>query len=111
MHNYLLSDNFDKSTNITKATLSKDERYAILTGEFKNIAHITSMNQESFELVGGKLENISKELTGSSGKRLENTEIDTLIQNPRVARCKGRPPIRRKRSFYDGIGKKRNKKS
>ena len=60
MHNYLLSDNFDKSTNITKATLSKDERYAILTGEFKNIAHIASMNQESFELVEGKLENISR---------------------------------------------------
>ena len=81
MHNYLLSYDFDISKNISKTRLSKNERYTILTGEFKNLARIASMNQESFELVREKLENISGELAGSE-ERFKNTVIDTVIQNP-----------------------------
>ena len=110
MHNYFINNDIQRETNNTaNMTLSKDERYAVLTGEFRNVAHNACLNQISFESLRVKICNISKELMAPKVQP-EKNEIQMVTQNPKRARCKGRPSIKRSRSLHEGIKRKKTRK-
>ena len=98
MHNCLLKDHEREANLSSNVMLSKDERYAILTGEFKNIAHIASLDQISFELLRKKLSDISNELVVSE-VRPEKDNIETMIQNPKLRSVKGDHQLDVKEAF------------
>ena len=94
----------------TDSNISKDERYAIMTTEFKNIAYIASFDQSSYNMVKEKLADIYHLLAVDHPEAQiahKTTSNITKVKNPRHVKSKGRPPNKRKRIFTEMKTKKK----
>ena len=87
--------------------LTKDQRYNILTTEFKNIAYLASLDHSSFSIVRDKLAEMDQLLRPTQENGAIIPKIATILNSGR-GKSKGRPSNKRKRSFNDVRTKKRN---
>ncbi|KAI6650831.1 hypothetical protein LOD99_7882 [Oopsacas minuta] len=106
LYNFICNDNIIQNIRIveTDSNISKDERYAIMTTEFKNIAYIASFDQSSYNMVKEKLADIYHLLAVDHSEAQiahKTTSNITKVKNPRHVKSKGRPPNKRKRIFTE----------
>ena len=99
--------------NVSHILQTKDERYALLCNDFKNVARIASLTSENAQKVRKELMKISRLLQYNEldivAPRIMTTNQEIIIQNPKISLSKGRPSQKRKKCA-DEFPKRRRKR-